>query len=289
MILTQNENFKSYLAGLIEGDGSFVVPSALRDSKNRLRYAKIKTAFAKRDKPLAERLKSYYGGHFEEHDNYIVWSLTQKQQILSICADINGWLRTPKWNDFHNLIEFMKIQDPSLNFEILPLNETSIDSDAWLAGFTDADGNFNLTITRKKNNKKRVQIQFRIEVREFFGKTPIKNSTNFSSFVPICNTIAEHFGLGIYHRTRKQRFHSVIIVSTSFLTNSKVVDYFEKFPLFSAKYLDFVDWKTVHNLQEKKLHLTQDGYNLCEKIKQNYNSSRSQFSWVHLENFYIYK
>ena len=66
MIISKNKCLKSYLAGFIEGDGSFVVPSEPRDKKNGLRYVKIKIAFVKKDKPLAQRLQSYYGGHFEE-------------------------------------------------------------------------------------------------------------------------------------------------------------------------------------------------------------------------------
>lgn len=284
---TKNKNFKSYFAGLIEGDGSFVVPSAIRDKKFRLRYPKISIVFVKKDEPLAELLRSHFGGHFEERGikNYIVWNVTKKDQILLICSHVNGYLRTPKINDFYKLIEFMKIQDSSINFEVLPLNETPLDSDAWLSGFSDADSNFSLNISRRKNNKKRVQLQFRIEVKQFYNKCLIKNSENFSSFTPICNTIAEHFGLGIYHRTRSGKYHSVIVSSISIRTNANVIKYFEKFPLFSSKYLDYTDWKTVHNMQEKKLPLSKI-LKVSEEIRQNYNQTRNKFLWAHLNNFY---
>ena len=48
--------FNSYLAGLIEGDGSFIVPKVVKDKKGRLRYSKIKVAFHIKDKPLANVL-----------------------------------------------------------------------------------------------------------------------------------------------------------------------------------------------------------------------------------------
>ena len=284
MIFIKNENFKPYFAGLLEGDGSFIVPTVFRDSKNRLRYAKIKLVFVKQDEPLAECLKLYYGGNFEKHKNYIVWTITKKDQILLICSHINGYLRTPKINDFFKLIEFIKSQDPSVNFKPLPLNESPIDSDAWLAGFSDADSNFNLIITKRRNNKKRVQLQFRIEVKQFYGKRLVQNSENFSTFTPICNTIAELFSLGIYHRTRKEKYHLILICSTSVLTNAKVIKYFETYPLLSSKYLNYIDWKTIHHLQEEKLHLTPEGLKLCEKIKQDYNINRKTFSWDHLKN-----
>ena len=288
-MLIKNENFKSYFAGFLEGDGSFIVPLTLRDSKNRLKYSKIRVAFHIKDKPLAECFKSYYGGHFEEYkgNNFFVWNITKKSSILLICSHINGYLRTPKFNDFYKLIEFMKNQDSSINFKVLPLNTTPIYSDAWLAGFSDADGNFNVIITKRKNNKTRVQIQFRIEVKEFYTKHSVTMTESLSSFTPICSMIATFFDLGLYHRTRKKKYHLIIITTTSVRTNGKVIEYFDKFPLLSSKYLDYVDWKTIHNMQEKKLHLTVKGVKICEEIKQNMNSKRNKFSWKHLNNFYL--
>lgn len=283
----KNKNFGSYLAGLIEGDGFFVVPSSIRDSKNRRRYPLIKVAFRIQDKNLAVRLQNYYGGQFEEKKNYFVWKLTQKDLILSLCHDINGYLRTPKFNDFYKLIKFIKKQDPFINFEVLPLNDAPIDSDAWLAGFSDAEGNFNLSVTNRKKNLLRVQLSFRIEVQHFYKKILIENSENLSSFAPICNKIALFFNLGIYHRTRVDKYHSIIIASTSVATNVKVVNYFDKFSLFSSKYLNYCDWKCIHQLQVKKLHLTPEGIKLCKKIKKNFNNNRTKFSWDHLDHFYI--
>lgn len=282
-----NKNFKSYLAGLIEGDGSFIVPPQQRDLKGRLLYPKVKVVFAKKDQPLADLLNNYYGGNFEIHENYIVWIIVKKSQILLICEHINGYLRTLKINDLSKLINFLKVRDSSIHLNVLPLNETPINSDSWLAGFSEADGNFHINITKRKNNKKRVQLLYRLEIKQFFNGSIIKNSENYSSFLPVCNTIAEHFNLGLYHRTRKKKYHLIIVSTTSVRTNTKVIEYFEKFPLFSSKYLDYVNWKTIHKMQEKKLHLTSEGLEICETIKQNHNNNRTRFSWDHLKNFYL--
>jgi hypothetical protein len=284
-----NNSFKSYFAGLLEGDGSFVVPSSQRDAKNRLRYVKIRVVFNKKDKPLANLLKSHYGGNLEENldTNYFVWNICCKDQILLICHHVNGYLRTPKINDFSRMIEFIKVRDPLLQFKVLPLDETPIESNAWLAGFTDADGHFNLSITNRKNSNKRIHLQYRIEVKTFYNKSLVMNSENYSSFVPICNTIAEYLGLGIYHRTRKERYHMITISTTSIRTNTNVVEYFERFPLFSSKYLDYIDWKTIHVMQINKLHLTAEGQRFCEEVKRNFNKNRQKLFWDHLNNFYL--
>lgn len=291
---TSDEKLKSYLAGLIEGDGSFITPLTLRDSKKRLRYPKIKIAFALKDEPLAQILQSYYGGHIligKLTQKWIVWNITSKNEILSICYDINGYLRTPKINDFKQLITFLKQNDPTIQFQILPLDNSSIGSNAWLAGFVDADGNFNINITNKKRNKKRVQIQFRIEIKQFYSKkTLLENSENYTSFAPICNKIAQLFNLGYYTRVRtikNKEHYFILICSTSLITNGKIVNYFNNFPLFSSKYLDYKNWETIYTLQTKKLHLTQEGINKCHEILLNHNSTRHIFSWNHLNNFYL--
>ena len=48
-----NPKFASYLAGLIEGDGSIVVPTSERSVKGKLNYPSIQIVFDLRDFPLA--------------------------------------------------------------------------------------------------------------------------------------------------------------------------------------------------------------------------------------------
>lgn len=283
-----SENFKSYLAGLIEGDGSFIIPSVARSSKNRKRYAKIKVAFVKKDKPLAECLQSFYGGYFEKQKNYIVWIISAKEEILQIAQHINGYLRTPKINDFYKMIDFMiENLDNSIKFSKLPLDNSSIHSNSWLAGFVDADGSFNISITARSNNRKRIQIAFRLECKEFYSKNASHDSIEFSEFTYICHKIATTFQLGFYKRTRQFKHHSILIVSTSLITNGNIVDYFEKFPLFSSKYLDYLNWKKIYKMQVENTHLTELGLKTCEEIKKNHNSTRTTFTWTHLNNLFI--
>lgn len=48
-----NPDFCSYLAGLIEGDGSIIVPKTERSIKGKLNYPSIQLVFDLRDFPLA--------------------------------------------------------------------------------------------------------------------------------------------------------------------------------------------------------------------------------------------
>lgn len=285
--MIDNKNLKSYLAGLIEGNGSFIVPGIQRDHKGRVRYAKIKIAFHITDKPLFSRLKKHFGGCFELYKNYGVWIINKNENLIFICKFINGYLKTPKINDFHRLINYLNSKS-GLTIDKLGLNSSPIHSDSWLAGFSEADANFNLLVTTRKNSRKRIQIQYRIEIKRFYSKNISQTlPSGFREFYPICEQISTYLGVGVYSRTRSNKFYGLIVTSYNRNSNAKVIEYFEKFPLFSSKRLNYEDWKIVYNLQLEKLHLTPSGIKTCEDIKKNFNKNRQNFCWKHLKDFYI--
>ena len=65
-IITFNKinNFGSYLAGLIEGDGSFYIPDNIRNNKGKLNQASIEIVFTKYDLSLANEIKHQIGGGY---------------------------------------------------------------------------------------------------------------------------------------------------------------------------------------------------------------------------------
>src|SRR5215471_18597295 len=52
----------SYLAGLIEGDGSIFVPKTIRNQKGKLLYPVVKITFVKKDAPLAHKIQEVIKG-----------------------------------------------------------------------------------------------------------------------------------------------------------------------------------------------------------------------------------
>ena len=51
-------------------------------------------------------------------------------------------MRTSKINKLYNLIDWLNHKFINLNLEKLTLNQSSLSSNSWLAGFIDADGHF---------------------------------------------------------------------------------------------------------------------------------------------------
>ena len=56
-----NLSFSFYLAGLIEGDGTIVVPNTERSPKGVLNYPSVQTAFHLKDLPLALMIQKMLG------------------------------------------------------------------------------------------------------------------------------------------------------------------------------------------------------------------------------------
>lgn len=59
---TVNKNMLGhYLAGLVEGDGSIIVPVTNRNQKGKLLYPRVKITFVDKDAPLAIKLQEVFG------------------------------------------------------------------------------------------------------------------------------------------------------------------------------------------------------------------------------------
>jgi LAGLIDADG endonuclease len=88
--------------------------------------------------------------------------------VIKLINIMNGYFRTPKIETFHKLIQNINITR-SENIPLLPLNTSSIDSDAWLAGFTEADGYFRIKIAYNKlkpESNPKIYCRFTIEQRQ---------------------------------------------------------------------------------------------------------------------------
>ena len=136
----------SYLAGLIEGDGSIIVPKTIRNQKGKLLYPIVKITFVEKDKPLALKIKEVIGGGtIVEYNNssYIELLFQDVKSIQKIAVLLNGKMRTPKIEALYRLIDWLN--NKSKTGIVLPklgLDKSSLGSNPWLAGFIDSDGNF---------------------------------------------------------------------------------------------------------------------------------------------------
>jgi hypothetical protein len=220
----------------------------------------------------------------------VIWHIQNKEDVLGMIKLINGYMRTPKIEALHRIIEWYKDID-NININPIGLDLSPIDSNSWLAGFTDGDGNFSINLTnRKKKNvitTKRIQVFFRIELRQNYHRDV--SDIEGVSYCGILLKIARYLGVNLYSRSRIQKdkiFNSFMVISHSIPNHIKIINYFDCFPLYSSKYLAYKDWKFIVELLKKRSGkiLTNEEISEVEKIKAQFNKKRILFDFSHLDS-----
>jgi hypothetical protein len=268
----------SYLAGLLEGDGSLITPSDLSGT------ATIKITFEAADLPLAQYLMGKFGGQVVPSEgSWYDWLICKQPEVLGILELVNGYFRTPKIAALHNMLTYFNTKY-NTGLLLLGMDMSSLCSNAWLSAVSDADGNFNLIIgQRSDSNTVRVQAQFRLEWKQADG-----------SFLSICTLIADFLGVKLYARERlleltpgnPKLYYSYIAMTGTVAGRAIARNYFEQFPMFSSKQLNFLDWCLIDDMMKSGQHLTPSGLAACRVIKARFNTNRTAFTWDHLNKFY---
>lgn len=281
-----------YLAGLIEADGSFAIHD--KNSRAKKYLPKILVVFNLDDFPLAEKLVLITKAgklYRKEKQGCIIWHIQKIDDVIKIINIINGYMRTPKIEALHRAINWY---NDYYNMNIVPLglDLSPINSNAWLAGFTDGDGNFSISLIDKKKKdvitSKRVQVFFRIELRQNYHRESSIEQGG-TSYFKILSDISRYLGVNLYSRSREQKdkiFYSYMVISHNIQSHLKAIEYFDRFPLYSSKYLAYLDWK--HIVEQIKIRegkpLTNENILEIQRIKAQFNKNRTNFDFSHLDS-----
>jgi len=274
-----NSNFSSYLAGLIEGDGSIIVPKSERSIKGKLNYPCIQITFDLRDLPLAIIIqqKLRHGSLSRKKGvNAYVLTINNIEGLILVINIINGYMRTPKINALFDLIEWLNNQY-SLDINRLELDKSPINSNSWFTGFIDADGHFSVRTTVTSIYPK-IECKFELSQRQVDHKG--KNNYFFLKIIAdfLNSTVKEIRVTKIKPEYR--------VRTTSLKGNLILVDYLENFPLFSSKFLNYKDWVKVLSYFKIKKHTKLESIKDIIEIKSKMNNKRTEFNWDHLQKFY---
>jgi LAGLIDADG endonuclease len=302
-----NYNLNSYLAGLIEGDGTFAIHDIKSISKKY--RPMIIIVFKKADLPLAEYLKNITNCgkvYIKSNRGYILWQIQDIVGVFKIVKIINGYMRTPKiealertinWlNEYIIKNKFSKL--PSTKFilsqinhiELKSLDNSPINSNSWLSGFSDADANFSINIYKRSNkNLFRVQLYYRLEIKQIYHKLDSDNKK--VSFFSIMSKLGYFLGVNILSRIRikkDKQYYSYIVIAHNKKSLIKIKEYFKFHPLLSSKYLDYKDWFYILTLQEDN-PITTSYLNKAINIRKDFNKTRTTYNWDHLNDCYLIK
>jgi len=277
--------FSSYLTGLIESDGHIFVPKSrsIRSQNKKLIYPSIQISFHLKDLPLALLIQKNLGfGSLSRKKgvNAFILTINNKEDILFLTNLINGYFRTPKIYSFYNLITYLNQLGSNLKF--LPLDNSSLLSNSWLAGFIDGNGSFHIRSSETGKYPAKVKCKFEIEQRQI----DFSNSSLYS----FMDKLAKFLLSSVKETKLNSKFPKFRVRTTSIKANRILLNYLSIYPLFSSKYLDYLVWKEVLSIFELGQHKTQEGRNKIKELKLTINDNRTIFTWNHLNNFYsLYK
>ena len=130
-----SKSWNQWLAGLIDGNGSFSI--------TKKGYASLEITMDIRDEHALHIIKNVYGGSIKlvSGNNALRYCLRHKLGFLALVHDVNGRIR--------NSYRLMQLNKICLKYKItLFYPEKLIYENGWLSGFFDADG----SITLNKSN-----------------------------------------------------------------------------------------------------------------------------------------
>jgi len=256
-------HFSHYLAGLWEGDGH----------ADRRHHTYIALTFHHKNKPLVDFLHDRLGGSIRNKvtDRAYVLTLRKADALAHFFHHIHNTLRTPKHHDLQGFVwtpGHKDRTDPLVN--------------GWLAGFLDADGGFKIRWTKERCHPDtgKIQTKHRIGLSLVLEQRKVHALTE-ESFEPVMRIISRAFDVNLTQSQHHGQWYWRVEVSG--LTKlQKVITYLDRFPLLSAKRLDFEDWKQAYELICAGAHLTDEGKIKLWRLKQGMNRQREVFCWKHL-------
>ena len=120
-------SFNQWLAGLIDGDGYFIL--------TKKGYTSCEITMDARDKKALNEIKHKYGGTIKSisNANGVRYKLRHKKGLILLINDVNGLIRNPA-----RLLQMNKL---CVKYNIkLKYPDPLIFNNGWLSGFIDSDG-----------------------------------------------------------------------------------------------------------------------------------------------------
>jgi hypothetical protein len=162
--------------------------------------------------------------------------------------------------------------DQNRIIEKLPLDNSLLFDNTWLAGYIDAIGNFYIRFP----SKRQITCRFNLEQRLIYAK-PLE------SYESILNKICLSLNLELAFKNRvklKKSYYCLKIENKN--SNHILIQYLVIFPLLSSKYLDYLDWRKVYFYIHRWRALDKYDRKDILYIKNNMNSKRNKYNWDHL-------
>ena len=256
-----SNDWLTWFIGFAEGDGAIQTYAEGKRVRFVLTQKESAILYEIQHKFNIGVVRHFPQGKSGNNNDFYRWMIDEPSHILLLAFLFNGNLA------LNNRIEQLALWVNALNnrfgSETIKLNNTPVSitlQDAWLSGFTDAEGCFNVSITAST----RYTLGFVIKMRYILDQ---KDSI-------ILNKIYELFGFGKV--TLRSGTNDVYrYTATGFKALNDVIIYFKLFPLHTKKAISLEKWLTVHNQVSNKLHLTEEGLAQVRTLQKQINLNNS--------------
>lgn len=229
---------------------------------------------------MYERLQKILntGVIYSENRGVCRYSITNADEVINVINHVNGKFRTPKILALYKAIDNLN-KWRNVNIIKLPLDTSSLDSNAWLAGFIDTDGHFSKKLTGYYGSydsvtRGRVQCVFTINQSELYRVT-------VESYVTFMTQLANFFQVNLNYKVEnsplfKEPAKKVVFFAQSDRKHYIITSYLTKFPLMSSKYLNYLSFFEGLNYLGKRL--TREEILKIRAIKSSMNKSRTYYN-----------
>lgn len=123
--------FIQWLAGLIDGDGSFPL--------SKKGYASLEITMDSRDERALQAVKNVYGGSIKlrSNANAMRYRLHHREGLVNLILDVNGLIRNP--------VRLIQLNNICIKYDIPLIYPDKLNlTNGWFAGFWDADGSISI-------------------------------------------------------------------------------------------------------------------------------------------------
>lgn len=244
-----NEKFKWWFIGFAEGDGSFIL--------NKDEYLEFKITQSSVDAQILFFIKKELGfGSVVVQDKINKthhYRVRDKNNIFKLINIFNGNIITKyKNNQFMLWLDgYNKKYNENIKF-IEPKFKVNLNN-AWLSGFTDAEGCFTCSVLTSKEGKTSVTVRYVVSQ---------KDDKEFSQ--DLANLINGY----ITHIKSYNGYNTVV----NFSKLNIILNYLKTYPLKTKKLISYHRWLKIYDLVKNKKHFTNEGLevirNLAKKINQ---------------------
>ena len=287
-----------YITGIVDGEGSFGV-FVKKDPKRSLGYLitlSFEIALDKKDLNLLEGLQAYFGvGGIYKHSGdmmrYKVSSIqniakviiphfdkyqlvTQKRVDFDIfkrivCIIAKGPVSREDLQEIVNLKSSMNLGLSDSLKESFPntkelarplVKYNGIPDPNWLTGFSEAEACYYISIYDSPQSKLGKAVQLVYVVTQHIRDEELLKG------------LIDYFGgCGKYSKRKDGGDFKVLSIKD---ITTKIVPFFDAYPLQGVKSLNFRDWKLAVEIMENKGHLTEEGLKKIQTIKMRMNTKR---------------